>query len=88
ETEGDFRIFTGKRDHMLVTDIGQIPKPGPGSLPHAFISPAATRRHGWEPTRSAWLVEAGSALTTAQRRAAQDLALEAGMTVEVQDRGA
>ena len=68
-----------------MTDIGRIPNPTTGSLPGAFVSPAAVRRHGWEPNRSGWLVEARSALTDAQRTAAKDLAVDAGLTVETMD---
>ncbi|HEV8626218.1 MAG TPA: FtsX-like permease family protein, partial [Acidimicrobiia bacterium] len=58
------------------------------SEPDAFISPAAARSHGWEPTRSGWLLETAKPLTAAQRTAARDLAIEAGMTVETKDEGA
>src|SRR4029079_5570037 len=86
--EGRLMVYSGKRDHEDVTDIGLLPKKEYGALPEAFISPAAARRHGWEPTRSGWLVEAGRGLTDAERLAARDLALEEVMTVETRDEGA
>jgi putative ABC transport system permease protein len=88
ETEGEFMLYSSKADHSPVTDMGQIPKREYGSLPEAFISPAAARQHGWEPTRSGWLIETSAAVTDAQRAAARDLAIEAGLTVETKDKGA
>ena len=85
DTAGEISVYSGKTLPTPVTDIGRIPKRQHGSLPEAFISPAAARRHGWEPTRSGWLVETSGALTPAQRTAAEDLAIDAGMTVEVKD---
>jgi putative ABC transport system permease protein len=88
ETEGVFQLYSTKRDRAPVTDMGRIPKKEHGALPEAFISPAAARRHGWEPTRSAWLIETARPLTVAQRSAARDFAIETGMTVETKDKGA
>lgn len=88
ETEGAFQLYSTKRDHSPVTDMGRLPKGAYGSLPEAFISPAAARLHGWEPMRSGWLVEAARPLTAGQRAAARDLAIDAGLTVETRDEGA
>ncbi|HEV8625127.1 MAG TPA: ABC transporter permease, partial [Acidimicrobiia bacterium] len=85
---GTFMLFSTKRNHLPVTDMGRIPKREHGSEPDAFISPAAARSHGWEPTRSGWLLETATPLTAAQRTAARDLAIDAGMTVETKDEGA
>jgi putative ABC transport system permease protein len=88
-TDGEVTVFSGKRVlPTTVSDIGRIPEREYRSLPEALISPAAARRHGWEPKRSAWLIEAATSLTAAQRTAARDLALAEGMTVELQDDGA
>jgi putative ABC transport system permease protein len=71
-----------------VSDVVRIPGKENGSLPEAFISPAAVRRHGWEAVRSAWLVETAKPLTASERTAARDLALAEGITVELKDEGA
>jgi putative ABC transport system permease protein len=81
---GEFRIFgpTTKREATPVTDVAPIPDSGYSSLPDAFLSPAATLRHGWHAVRAGWLVRSASALTGPQQEAARDLAVAAGLTVE------
>jgi putative ABC transport system permease protein len=88
ESAGDLRLFSTKANQTPVTDVGLLPDPGHGALPSAFISPAAVRSHGWEPTRAGWLVESGTALNEAQLSAAKDLAVAAGLRVETLDQRA
>lgn len=52
------------------------------SLPKVFLTPAALRRHNWEPVRVGWLVEAPQPLTGKQLTAARELALDAGLVIE------
>ena len=87
-TEAPVSIYLGKKLSQPVSDVARIPGKENGSLPEAFISPAAVRRHGWEAVRSAWLVETAKPLTASERTAARDLALAEGITVELKDEGA
>jgi putative ABC transport system permease protein len=52
------------------------------SPPSSLITPAAMERHGWEPARVGWLIEADHPLTPAQLASVQDLAAQGGLTVE------
>jgi len=52
------------------------------SLPGSFITPESARQRGWQPVRVGWLVESASPITTEQRLAARELAVDAGMLVE------
>jgi len=86
QTTGDLRLFTSKASNTPVSDVGLIPDAGFGALPDAFLSPAAVQSHGWIVRRSGWLVEAGRPLTDAERAAARQLAADAGLTVDMEDR--
>ncbi len=81
-TEGDFKLFSTKSDHMTISDRATIPDSGYSSLPNTFISPAAVQRRGWEPVRAGWLIDSAGVLTGEQKAAARDLAVAAGFTVE------
>lgn len=52
------------------------------SVPGSLITPEAVAQRGWQPVRVGWLVESASPITTDQRRAARELAIDAGMLVE------
>jgi putative ABC transport system permease protein len=52
------------------------------SPPSSLITPAAMRRHGWEPARVGWLIQADHPLTAAQVTRVQNLAAQGGLTVE------
>ena len=52
------------------------------SPPSSLITPAAMARHGWEPARVGWMIQADHPLTPAQLAAVQDLAARGGLTVE------
>ncbi|GAA4705729.1 FtsX-like permease family protein [Phytohabitans rumicis] len=56
------------------------------SLPKTFLTPAALRRHNWQPVRAGWLVEAPRPLTEEQLTGARELALDAGLVVEDRDK--
>ena len=88
--QGDLFFLTKDRfrDPEPLSDVVRIPHPGYSSVPDTFISPAAAAAMGWEPIRAGWIVEAGRALTADERAAAHDLAVDAGLTVEVRDRQA
>jgi putative ABC transport system permease protein len=52
------------------------------SVPGSLITPEAARQRGWQPVRVGWLVESASPITTEQRLAARELAVDAGLLVE------
>lgn len=52
------------------------------SLPGSLITPESARQRGWQPVRVGWLVESASPITTEQRLAARELAVDADMLVE------
>ena len=85
--QGDLFFLTKERfrDPEPLTDVVRVPGSGYSSVPRTFISPAAAAAMGLEPVRSGWFIEAGHALTTEERAAAHDLAVDAGLTVEVRD---
>ncbi|MDQ1394784.1 MAG: putative transport system permease protein [Acidimicrobiaceae bacterium] len=86
-TGGDFSLFSNKEDRTRTPlgDLTTISTSGYSSLPDTFVSPSAALRRGWQPVRGGWLVSSASALTPAQRSAALDLAVAAGLTVETAD---
>ena len=55
-------------------------------LPSSFVTLAGLRRYGWQRVASGWLVESSRPLTGEQIAAARDLAAEAGLTIEVQQK--
>ncbi len=85
--QGDLFFLTKDRfrDPEPLTDVARIADPGYSSVPDTFIGPAAAEAMGWEPMRAGWFVDAGRPLTSAERAAAHDLAVDAGLTVEVRD---
>ncbi|MGH8972403.1 MAG: FtsX-like permease family protein [Acidimicrobiia bacterium] len=80
--DAELQLYSTKMDHTPVTDAVAIEAPAYYSLPESFLSPSAVRAHGWERSRTGWLVESGQALTGPERDAARDLALEAGLNIE------
>jgi putative ABC transport system permease protein len=66
-------------------NVARIPTPRYSSVPKTFISPAAVAGRGWERVRAGWLIQTATVLTTDQRAAARDLAIDAGLTVETRD---
>ena len=65
----------------LVTDSEQL-DPGYSSLPGSFITPSALRQRGWEAARVGWLIESATPITEDQFVEAQEMAVNAGITVE------
>lgn len=65
----------------LVTNPEQL-DPGYTSLPGSFITPTAMRLRGWEAARAAWLIESTTPITEGQFAEAQEMAVNAGVTVE------
>jgi putative ABC transport system permease protein len=88
EATGELTLVSSKHQRTPVTDVGRIPDPEYGALPHAFLSPVTAQSRGLVPKRVGWLVEANRPLTDAQRAAARQVAAAAGLTVEVEDRDA
>jgi putative ABC transport system permease protein len=88
--DGDLFFLTKERfrDPEPLTDVVRIPTPGYTSVPDTFISPTVAAGMGWEPIRAGWFMEADHALTTEERAAAHDLAVDAGLTVETRDQQA
>ena len=88
DTSGEFFLVGGgtKRDSQPVADVAAIGRLGYSSVPHTFVSPRVVEREGWERVRAGWFVEARSALTSEQRAAARELAVDAGLTIETRDR--
>ncbi|MGH9211265.1 MAG: ABC transporter permease [Acidimicrobiales bacterium] len=89
----DTDVFTALESELLlpsedrsppevITDRVQLDTPAYQSAPITLFTPAALRRHGWETTPAAWLIETAEPLTSDQRAAARDLASDAGLTVE------
>jgi putative ABC transport system permease protein len=74
-------VGDGRRTPSPVPQVKTLDS-GYTSLPGSFVTPAAMRRHGWEPITAGWLVESGSPLTPAQVGTARRLAASAGMLVE------
>jgi putative ABC transport system permease protein len=85
-----FRPPGGPAYRLRETSTSSPPDPDAGysAIPDAFLSPAAAQSHGWIPKRAGWLVEANRPLSEAERAAARRLAVEAGLTVELEDRDA
>jgi putative ABC transport system permease protein len=54
--------------------------------PSSFVTPDGLRRHGWKQIPAGWLVESRRPLTSKQIAAARDLAAQAGLTIEVQQK--
>jgi len=88
ETTGDLRLFSSKFNNTPITDVGRIPDPVYSALPDAFLSPAAARSHGWITRRAGWFVEATRPLSDTERATARRLAVDAGLTVDMEDRDA
>jgi putative ABC transport system permease protein len=56
--------------------------------PANFITLGGLRRHGWEHIPAGWLVESSRPLTSDQIADARQVAADAGLTIEVEDKGA
>jgi putative ABC transport system permease protein len=56
--------------------------------PANFITLGALRRHGWGHIPAGWLVESSAPLTSGQIADARQVAADAGLTIEVEDKGA
>jgi putative ABC transport system permease protein len=65
----------------LVTNTERL-TPGYTSLPGSFITPSALLQRGWEAARAGWLLETPTPITEDQVAEAQEMAVNAGITVE------
>ena len=65
----------------VIQRVVELPKFS--SAPNSLVTPAAVERNGWKRARSGWIVESAHPLTAAQRHAAHDAAVAAGLAVEV-----
>ncbi|MEU5722806.1 FtsX-like permease family protein [Micromonospora sp. NPDC047738] len=52
------------------------------SMPNSLVTAGMMSRHGWQPARVGWLVEADHPLTGQELATAQNLAASAGLTIE------
>ncbi|MEW2331004.1 FtsX-like permease family protein [Micromonospora chersina] len=52
------------------------------SMPNSMVTASMMSRHGWQPTRVGWLVQADHPLTEQELSTAQNLAVSAGFTIE------
>jgi putative ABC transport system permease protein len=59
-----------------------LPNLGYSSAPNSLITAGALARHGWQPARVGWLVQASHPLTERELATAQSLAAGAGLTIE------
>ncbi|OKI89133.1 ABC transporter permease [Micromonospora sp. CB01531] len=59
-----------------------LPDTGYSSMPNSLVTANMMARHGWQPARVAWLIEADHPLTGQELATARDLAASAGLTVE------
>jgi putative ABC transport system permease protein len=82
-----------RRGRQAVTNVQRIDVGahlfGSGSSlgPATFITPAGVRRRGWGQIPAGWLVESNRSLTSDQIADARDVAADAGLTIEVRDKG-
>ncbi|WP_446215323.1 FtsX-like permease family protein [Micromonospora sp. IBHARD004] len=59
-----------------------LPDLGYSSLPHSLITAGALSRHGWQPARVGWFMEADHTLTEQELATVQEMAAGAGLTIE------
>lgn len=59
-----------------------LPDLGYSSLPNSLITAGALSRHGWQPARVGWFLEADHTLTGQELGTVQELAAGAGLTIE------
>jgi putative ABC transport system permease protein len=82
------------REEIAVTNVQHIDVGGhlfgeaSSRSPANFITFGGLHRHGWNQIPAGWLVESSRPLTADQIAAAREVAADAGLTIEVEDKGA
>ncbi|MCW3839148.1 FtsX-like permease family protein [Micromonospora yasonensis] len=59
-----------------------LPNPRYSSMPNSLVTASMMARHGWQPARVGWLLDADHPLTEQERTTAQNVAVSAGLTIE------
>jgi putative ABC transport system permease protein len=70
---------------LELRQVSKVYGSGPTEVPGSFVGPAALRSKGWERIRAGWFIETASPLTGAQRSAAGEMAVAAGLTIEARN---
>ncbi|NGO80994.1 FtsX-like permease family protein [Streptomyces sp. YC504] len=75
----------GAPQRDLIARTQPIPGSSYSSVPDAFLTSDAVRRHGWQTVTVGWFVQAPKDLTASQLTAARELAVAHGLVTETRD---
>jgi putative ABC transport system permease protein len=81
-------VRTGALELVNIPERGVYPKSQAltdtrySSMPNSMVTASMMSRHGWQPARVGWLVDANHALTEQELSTARNLAASAGLTIE------
>ena len=84
-------VLTARTDDVRIVNIPErtitpivqpVPNLGYTSTPNLLLTEDAMSRHGWQPARVGWLMQANHPLSSQEQAQAQSLAADAGFTIE------
>jgi putative ABC transport system permease protein len=78
---GDFQLVNTP-ERGLHPKVQALPSLGYTSTPNSLVTASAMARHGWQPARVGWFVQASHPLTEQELASVQDLAANGGLTIE------